>query len=123
MAAGFSISAQETGNFKFNSNKKNMKRNFNFPLLNYKGEVIKDENGNNQLMSDIVSLRLFAVGNSDSPASPEKKMQAYRVMKRIQAKPEEVELSAEDAVLIKEIAKDTMVSGIYGQLVDVLEGD
>ena len=83
----------------------------------------KDENGNNQLMSDIVSLRLFAVGNSDSPASPEKKMQAYRVMKRIQAKPEEVDLSAEDAVLIKEIAKDTMVSGIYGQLVDVLEGD
>ena len=50
-------------------------------------------------------------------------MQAYRVMKRIQAKPEEVDLSAEDAVLIKEIAKDTMVSGIYGQLVDVLEGD
>lgn len=100
-----------------------MKRNFNFPLLNYKGEEIKDENGNNQLMSDIVSLRLFAVGNSGEPASPEKKMQAYRVMKRIQTKPEEVELSAEDAVLIKEIGKDTMVSGIYGQLVDVLEGD
>lgn len=123
MVAGFSISALAIGNFKFKSNKKIMKRNFNFPLLNYKGEEIKDENGNNQLMSDIVSLRLFAVGNSDSPASPEKKMQAYRVMKRIQAKPEEVDLSAEDAVLIKEIAKDTMVSGIYGQLVDVLEGD
>ena len=100
-----------------------MKRNLNFPILNFKGEEIKDENGNNQLMSDMVSLRLFAVGNSDSPASPEKKMHADRVMKRIQAKPEEVDLSAEDAVLIKEIAKDTMVSGIYGQLVDVLEGD
>ena len=47
-----------------------MKRNLNFPILNFKGEEIKDENGNNQLMSDIVSLRLFAVGNSDSPASP-----------------------------------------------------
>ena len=49
-----------------------MKRNLNFPILNFKGEEIKDENGNNQLMSDIVSLRLFAVGNSEHYQTPSK---------------------------------------------------
>lgn len=97
-----------------------MRKNLKVALVNYKGELITDDKGNNQLMCDIIGVQLFAAGGKQSLTSDEK-LQAYRLCTRLQVSPEDVELSAEDVTLIKKVVNDSYVAGIYGQIVDWLE--
>lgn len=98
-----------------------MKRNFKVALKDFKGNELKDEKGNIQMMSDFVGIKLYALGGNQQ-ASPELKMRAYQLMKRMQQGAEHLELETEDAQLIKDIAKESCIAGIYGQVVETLEG-
>ena len=108
-----------------------MKKNFNVPFRNWKGEVIvspvKNENGEEiykpQIMGDIVGKVLFEVIDSQSmQLSGEEKLRAYRVACKIGKDSENVYLEAEDIILIKKILCPVMAVGGYGQIVDLLEG-
>ena len=108
-----------------------MKKNFNVPFRNWKGEVIvspvKNENGDEiykqQIIGDIVGKVLFEVIDSQSmQLSGEEKLRAYRVACKIGKDAENVELESEDIVLIKKILCPVMAVGGYGQIVDLLEG-
>ena len=99
-----------------------MKKNFNVPFKNWKGEVIvapvKNENGEEtykpQIIGDIVGKVLFEVIDSQS-------MQ-LSVACKIGKDAENVDIDAEDIILIKKILCPVMAVGGYGQIVDLLEG-
>ena len=108
-----------------------MKNNFNVPFRSWKGEVIvspvKNENGEEiykpQIIGDIVGKVLFEVIDSQNmQLSGEEKLRAYRVACKIGKDAENVELEAEDIILIKKILCPVMAVGGYGQIVDLLEG-
>ena len=108
-----------------------MKKNFNVPFRNWKGEVIvspvKNENGEEtykpQIMGDIVGKVLFEVIDSQSmQLSREEKLRAYRVAWKIGKDAENVDLEVEDIIRIKKILCPGMAVGGYGQIVDLLEG-
>ena len=108
-----------------------MKKNFNVPFRNWKGEVIvspvKNENGEEiykpQIIGDTVGKLLFEVIDSQSmQLSGEEKLRAYRVAFKIGKDAENVDLEAEDIILIKKILCPIMAVGGYGQIVDLLEG-
>ena len=108
-----------------------MKKNFNVPFRNWKVDVIvssvKKEKGEEiykpQIMCDIVGKVLFEVIDSQSmQLSGEEKLRAYRVACKIGKDSENVDLEAEDIILIKKILCPIMAVGGYGQIVDLLEG-
>lgn len=97
-----------------------MIRNFKQTIKDYKGQPLKDGQGNEQAMSDLVGMQLFAAG-SKTTLSPEDKMKAYKLCVQMQQHPETVELTTEDAALIKGIMDEGFVAGVYGQVVELLE--
>jgi hypothetical protein len=108
-----------------------MKVNFNKGFVNFKGEPIVSErvvDGNKryvpQLMKDVLSPLLFEgewARTRGTPLSGGEKIRAYELSLRIYKSTGEVELTAEDAVLIKEAAQ-ALNPGGYAQVVQLIEG-
>lgn len=94
-----------------------MNVNFNTKIKSYNGQPLK-QNGTDMDFHTIVCQMLYAAGEK---YNVEEKYKAYKIMQRIEADPEHVEVSNEDAVLIKRIVGDTLTAGAYGQLADLLE--
>lgn len=97
-----------------------MIRNFKVAMMGYDGKELKNEKGETQMMSDIIGLHLYTAGGK-KPMSQEDKVRAYKLSLQMQEHPEEVELTAEDMTLIKEVTNEALVAGAYGQIVQVLE--
>lgn len=97
-----------------------MIRNFKVAMRGYDGKELKNEKGETQMMSDIVGLHLYTAGGK-KPMSQEDKVRAYKLSLQMQERPEEMELTAEDMTLIKEVTNEALVAGAYGQIVQVLE--
>lgn len=74
-----------------------MKVDFTKPLLNYKGELLKDQKGQNILVKDMVCNALSTV----TEATKEDKQALDLLTKMIWSEKKEVELSPEDLVLIR----------------------
>lgn len=99
-----------------------MKRNFDRPLLGYDGKPILS-GGKEQTAGSVLGLQLFSAGNGKDNIADGDKMRAYHLCVQMHEHPSEVELTAEDAKLIKDIAGHTLVAGAYGQIVDIIEND
>lgn len=97
-----------------------MIRNFKVAMMGYDGKELKNEKGETQMMSDIIGLHLYTAGGK-KPMSQEDKVRAYKMSLQMQEHPKEVELTAEDMTLIKEVTNEALVAGAYGQIVQVLE--
>lgn len=97
-----------------------MIRNLKVAMRRYDGKELKNEKGETQMMSDIIGLHLYTAG-SKKPMSQEDKVRAYKLSLQMQEHPEEVELTAEDMTLIKELTNEALVAGAFGQIVQVLE--
>lgn len=54
-------------------------------------------------------------------ATAEQKYRAYKLMQRIAANPDEVEMESEDVTLVKNLALKCFRAGVYGQIVDAIE--
>lgn len=70
----------------------------------------------------MVSVNAILVVDPKKPCSGEEKVKRYELAKRIYAADAEVELSAEDIVLIKNSVHDGFQPIISGQVVEILEG-
>lgn len=99
-----------------------MKRNFKVAMKGYDGKELKNEKSETQMMNDIIGLHLYAAGGK-KPMSQEDKVRAYKLSLQMQEHPDEVELTAEDMTLIKEVTNEALVAGAYGQIVQVLESE
>ncbi|KAA6322590.1 hypothetical protein EZS27_027880 [termite gut metagenome] len=96
-----------------------MKVNFNKAFTNYKGEAILKD-GKEQLIRDVIAPVLFD-GNWISSTSPEEKMMSYDLSCRIYAADGEVEITTEEASLIKRGAQILNAAG-YAQIHKLIEG-
>ena len=82
-------------------------------------------NGETQIVGRIVAQCLFngtgirPSGNQQTDA--DKKLRAYRLCMQIMDAAEEIDITAEDAVLIKE-AVSGLTPGCYSQVVKLIEG-
>lgn len=54
-------------------------------------------------------------------ATAEQKYRAYKLMQRIAANPDEVEMESEDVTLVKNLTLKCFRAGVYGQIVDAIE--
>lgn len=93
-----------------------MKINLNVPFKNFKGQESKE------IIGDKVAEALFTAGTQSNQISNESKYKAYKVCKKIGEASGEVEISTEEATLIKEVCINFLVAGAYGQVVELIEG-
>ena len=100
-----------------------MNVNFNVPFVDLMGKPIY-ENGKEAIVADRVASLLFNLSAlNKEPLKAEQKYKAYKLCTRITGKPENVELSAEDAAFIKEVCSEAFSAGAYGQVVDLIENN
>jgi hypothetical protein len=96
-----------------------MKVNFNVPFKNFKGEaIVKD--GKEQLIKDVLAPVMFE-GNWISSVDPEEKLKSYELSLRIYAADADIDITAEEASLIKRGAQILNAAG-YAQIHKLIEG-
>ncbi|WP_459187285.1 hypothetical protein ACGE0T_14240 [Parabacteroides sp. APC149_11_2_Y6] len=88
-----------------------MKVNFNQSFKDYKGEET------NQVIKDTVCQCLYSCADG---YSAEEKFRAYKLNLLIIPSTGEVELSPEDAALIKRICERSLTAGGYGQIAELI---
>lgn len=103
-----------------------MKVNLNRVLLDFKGnEAIKIVNGKEQkqCLKEMVSEALYAAGmNPQLNMDMAKKLRAYNMLQQILNNRGVLEVTTEDATLLKEICADVFTAGAFGQINDLIEG-
>ena len=103
-----------------------MKLNLNKPLIDFRGkEAIKIVNGKEQkqFLRDMVSEALYAAGmNPQSGMDMAKKLRAYNMLQQIINNRGILEITTEDATLLKEICADVFTAGAFGQINELIEG-
>lgn len=114
-----------------------MKVNFNIPFKNYKGEdlekeveVLRDGKKVKELqpvlISDILAQNLYngegLERTSNTDKDNETKFKAYTLCHRIFNASSAVDLTSEEALLIKQVSASSLTAGAYGQIVELLEG-
>ena len=99
-----------------------MKVNFNTPFVNYKGEPIM-ENGKEKLVKDVVAVTLFeGYWQMRLPNVPaEEKLKASNLSNKIYESSGEIEITVEDAVMIKDAVLPALNPGGYAQVVKLVE--
>lgn len=101
-----------------------MKVKFYDSFKDFAGQPLRI-NGETQIVGCIVAQCLFngtgirPSGNQQTDA--DKKLRAYRLCMQIMDAAEEIDITAEDAVLIKE-AVSGLTPGCYSQVVKLIEG-
>lgn len=108
-----------------------MKVNLNVPFMNYKGLVItKKVEGTDveqeQLMKDVIAPILFSGEWRDervrvNALSGDEKIRAYSLSLKIYQSTGDIEISAEEALMIKEAAL-VLNPGGYAQIVKLIDG-
>lgn len=93
-----------------------MKIKFNMPFVNYKGQATQE------IIGDKVAEALFTAGMQNNQINSEDKYKAYRVCRKISEAVGEVDITTEEATLIKNVCVNYMTAGGYGQLYELIEG-
>ena len=103
-----------------------MRINLNRLLLDFKGdEAIKVINGKEQMqfLRDMVSEALYAAGmNPQLGMDMSKKLRAYNMLQQIINNRGILDITTEDATLLKEICADVFTAGAFGQINELIEG-
>lgn len=93
-----------------------MKINFNVSFSNYKGQPTQD------IIGDKVAEALFTAGMQNNQIKNEDKYKAYKICRKISEAQGEIEISTEEATLIKTVCVNYLTAGGYGQLHELIEG-
>ena len=103
-----------------------MRINLNRLLLDFKGdEAIKVINvkEQKQFLRDMVSEALYAAGmNPQLGMDMSKKLRAYNMLQQIINNRGILDITTEDATLLKEICADVFTAGAFGQINELIEG-
>jgi len=100
-----------------------MKVNFNKSFKDYKGEeIVKD--GKKQMINDLLAQCLFTGEGIERTGNAEKdnknKFDAYKLCQRLITVQGAIEISSEEAVIIKQVAANLNAGG-YAQIVELIE--
>lgn len=100
-----------------------MKLNFNQQFVNYMGIPIQGENGEPQLMKNILAALLFGGAWLEKKANvrPEDKVMAADLSTRIYKAVDAIDITVEEASMIKEAATSLNPGG-YVQVINLIEG-
>ena len=100
-----------------------MNVNFDKPFVDCFGNEIAVQKGGNNIAEQLCLLlfNLSTMGNT--PLTGDEKYAAYKLCNRISANPQDVELSTEEASLIKRLSEEVFNAGPYGQIVDIIENN
>lgn len=93
-----------------------MKVNFNRQFKDFRGEYLKGEN-----IAHSVAEALFFYGK-DKPVNRDEKFKAYCLSQKIVQQDGMVEITTEEASLIKEVCGECLTAGGYGQIYELIEG-
>lgn len=96
--------------------KKNMKVDFNRKFRSYDGRELAGQN-----IASAVAEALFNYGK-DKPVSHEDKFKAYVLCQRIIQNNGTLDITTEEATLIKEVCGECLTAGGYGQIYELIEG-
>nr|DAJ04724.1 MAG TPA: hypothetical protein [Caudoviricetes sp.] len=94
-----------------------MKVNLNKQFKDFKGEELKGES-----IAYSVAEALFFYGK-DKPVSNDDKFKAYCISQKIIKSNGDIEITAEEACLIKEVCGEALTAGGYGQVYDIIENN
>lgn len=97
-----------------------MKRNFNRVIRDFDGQPLKNAGGKEEKMGELIARQLFAVNYGKNA---DEKLRAYKLCNKLVSNPENAEITTEDATMIKEVMAGTCAAGLYGQVVDLIEGE
>lgn len=92
-----------------------MKVNFNKKFKNFDGSEMEGET-----IAMMVAKSLFTYGNAD-PVDVDTKFRAYMLWQKIAHATGDVEITVEEAALIKEVCGKSLVAGGYGQVCGIIE--
>lgn len=91
-----------------------MKVNFNVNFRTFTGEETQER------IADVVAQSLYNYGK-DKLVKRDDKFTAYVLCQRIMQNPSDVEITTEEATLIKEACADVLTAGGYGQVYQLIE--
>lgn len=101
-----------------------MKKNFKLPILGYDGNPIMEKDGNVASICAALGRSLFTSSMSSKVQLTEQEMlSAYRLFMQMREHPDAVEMTTEEATLIKKIAAQSLVAGAYGQVYSIIENE
>lgn len=102
-----------------------MKVNFNQTFVDCFGkEVVNEKTGKGTNVAESLCLVIFnldKMGGLQIPA--EKKYELHKISRKIASNPDAVEITTEEASLLKEVAAEAYSCGAYGQIVDIIENN
>jgi hypothetical protein len=94
-----------------------MKVNLNHCFVDAFGKQIEKSN-----IAEKLGMVLFNLSTvNGAPLGGAKKYEAYSLCHRIASNPEAVELTVEEAALLKDVCAEQLSAGAYGQIVDLIE--
>lgn len=94
-----------------------MKVNFNRRFKDFRGKETKEE------IAEKVAEALYSAGAIPELAiKREDKFRAYKLCRRIMDSNGAVEITSEDATLIKDVCSKFLTAGAYGQIHELIEG-
>lgn len=98
-----------------------MKINFNQPVKDYKGQALVS-NGKVQMLNDHIGQALYMVHSTGgNQLSPDEKYMAYKICNKMQSE-EPIEITTEEGAFIIKVCGETLISGAYGQIRELIEG-
>lgn len=100
-----------------------MKVDFDKPFIDCFGREINAPKGGKNIAEQLCLLLFNLNTMCNTPLTGDEKYAAYKLCNRISANPAEVELSTEEASLIKRLSGEVFNAGPYGQIVDIIENN
>lgn len=82
-----------------------------------------DNNGQPQMMNEVLGLHLFNGSNNSVKNDEEQMKRAYALSVQMHTNPETIDCTTEDLAMIKEVAKASLVPGVFCQIVKLIEQD
>lgn len=101
-----------------------MKVNLNNPILGLDGMPVLHKDGRPTMADKEIAVYLYNLSSLKGAAlTPEQKYRAYTLCMRIASSPKDLNLTTEEACLIKDVCFEKMSAGAYGQIVDMIENN
>lgn len=102
-----------------------MKLNFDKTFTDCFGnEVINEKTGTATNIAESLCMVIFNLNSvGGAPLPPDKKYDLHKISLKIAGDPGNVELTTEEATLLKEVAAEAYSCGAYGQVVDIIENN
>ena len=99
-----------------------MRVNLKRPILGLDLKPVPHKDGTPTMANEEIAVYLFNLANLKGvPLTPEQKYRTYNLCRRVSSSPESLDLTTEEACLIKDVCCEKMSSGAYGQIVDMIE--